>query len=226
MSFNPIRKIKKLVERSYFYRRSAEKFLSAKTFRLDGVEYPYTIHPHNHTWTNERAVEISIAERALIQRKQFRTLEVGNVTRHYLQTRHDVVDKYEKADGVINVDIVSFSPDQKYSFILAISTLEHVGWDRDKKEPDKIITAVDKLKELLTQNGELLLTFPVGFNSFLDEFIEEGTLEFDQCHFLKRINAENEWRQVEWEEVKGTSYNSPYSNANAIVVASYSKNPR
>ena len=113
MSFNPVRKIKKLVERSFFYRRSAEKFLSSKSFEVEGRAYPYTIHPHNFTWTNERAVEISIAEKAIADRPKMRTLEVGNVTQHYFQTKHDVVDKYEKADGVINVDVVDYSPRKK-----------------------------------------------------------------------------------------------------------------
>lgn len=198
--------------------------MSEKTFQLDGEAYPYTIHPHNYTWTNERAVEISIAKKALELRQHLRVLEVGNVTRHYFGTKHDVVDKYEQAPGVKNVDIVHFSPEKKYQFVIAISTLEHVGWDRDKKEPDKIVAAVEKLKSLLASQGEMLVTFPIGFNSFLDQFVEEDTLGFHRCSFLKRINAQNEWSQVDWEEAKGAQYNSPYSNANVIAVAQYTKN--
>jgi hypothetical protein len=38
-----------------------------------------------------------------------------------------VLDKYEQAPGVINEDVVSFSPPQKYDLIVSVSTLEHVG---------------------------------------------------------------------------------------------------
>ena len=106
-------------------------------------------------------------------------------------------------------------------FIISISTLEHVGWDRDKKEPEKIEIAVDKLKQLLAPGGELLVTVPIGFNCYLDEFIEKGTLDFDSYQFLKRISNNNEWEQVEWDEVKESKYNQPYSNANAIAVAHF-----
>ena len=223
MGFNPIKKIKKLVERSYFSRRSREKFLSQRSFQLGEQSLEYTIHPHNYTWTNERAVEISIAKHWIESKQKLRTLEVGNVTRHYFNTKHDVVDKYEKAPGIINVDIVDYAPEQKYQFIISISTLEHVGWDRDKKEPEKIDAAVHKLKELLAPGGELLVTVPVGFNCFLDEYIENQTLKFDSYQFLKRINAHNEWQQADWKDVKESKYNEPYFNANAIAVAHFKK---
>lgn len=221
MGLNPVKKIKKIVERSYFSRRAREKFLSEKKFKLGDVELDYTIHPHNFTWTNERTVEISIANHWIQQKRNRRTLEVGNVTRHYFNTKHDVVDKYEKAPGIINVDVVDFSPENNYQFILSISTLEHVGWDRDKKEPEKIETAVAKLKKLLVPGGELLVTVPIGFNCFLDEFIENQTLGFDSYQFLKRVNGHNEWEEADWNDVKDSKYNQPYSNANAITVAHY-----
>lgn len=219
MALNPIRKVRKLVQRSWFYRRASEKFLSQRTFEFNGEALHYVIHPYNHTWTNERAVELAIAAKWLEKRKKTRILEVGNVSRHYYSTRHDVVDKYEKAEGIINVDIVDFSPEQKYHSILSISTLEHVGWDRDRKEPEKIRVAVDKLRSLLAPAGEALVSFPIGFNSFLDEFIADRALPFDEYYFLKRINAHNEWEQVNWEQVRDCQYNSPFFHANAIAVA-------
>lgn len=222
MNIRPIQKIRKLAQRSMFYRWYAEKMLSQQHFQLDNVEYSYTIHPHNYTWTNERSVELSIASQALEDHKPGRILEVGNVTKHYFNTQHDVVDKYEKAEGVINIDVVDFSPEQKYDFVFAISTLEHVGWDRDRKEPEKIPVAIEKLKQLLAPGGKLLITVPIGFNYFLDEMIDEQNLAFDNISFLKRTAA-CEWKQTDWSAVKDTKYNSPYSNANAIAVGTFTK---
>lgn len=221
MGFHPIRKIRKLVDRSSLTRRSRERFLSQKTFRVGELELPYVIHPHNFTWTNERAVEISLARHWLETHAGQKTLEVGNVTRHYFGGQHVVVDKYEQAEGVINIDVVDFSPETGFQNIFAISTLEHVGWDRDQKEPDKIRIAVDKLKQLLLPGGELMVTVPVGFNHFLDDFIGNDTLRFDEYRFLKRISGLNEWTETTWADVCHTEYNQPYPNANAIVMALY-----
>ena len=44
---------------------------------------------------------------------------------------HDVLDKYEKGNNVINDDVVSFSTEVKYDLIVSVSTLEHVGWDEN-----------------------------------------------------------------------------------------------
>ena len=41
-------------------------------------------------------------------------LEIGNVLSHYFKWDHDVVDKYEKVEGVINEDVVDFRPSKKY----------------------------------------------------------------------------------------------------------------
>ena len=131
MKLNPLRIVKKWVHRSLPFRWHAERNLAAKTFRLCGQRYNYIVHPHGFTWTNERAVEIPIAQAALQDNKNPRILEVGNVTRHYFSSSHTVVDKYERAEGIINADIVDYSPPDKYDLIISISTLEHVGWDRD-----------------------------------------------------------------------------------------------
>lgn len=223
MKLNPLRKIRKLVHRSFLYRWYAESVLAEKCFQLGGSKYSYVLHPHNYTWTNERAVELSIAQKALDRHAGQQVLEVGNVTRHYFATAHDVVDKYEQGDDLINEDIVEFETDKKYGLVMAISTLEHVGWDRDRTEAKKIPEAVESMKALLNPGGELMVTVPIGFNRYLDEFIDEGSLGFTKHRFLQRVSAANEWEEADWEQVKGSQYNTPFNNANAIMIASYQR---
>ena len=218
-----MRIVKKWVYRSFPFRWHAERKLASKTFSLNGRKYKYIVHPHGFTWTNERAVEIPIAQAALEENKGSAILEIGNVTSHYFTSSHTVVDKYEKAEGVINVDIIDYSPSTKYDFIVSISTLEHVGWDRDKKEAKKIPVAVNQLKQLLASPGKLLVTVPIGFNCFLDGMIADNALEFCSRHYLKRISQANEWEETDWSDVEKSKYGSPYSNANAIMMATYSK---
>ena len=61
----------------------------------------------------------------------------GNVLLHYFPADHEIVDKYEKGDGIVNEDIVNFRPGKKYDLIVSISTLEHISWNEEKK-PKKI----------------------------------------------------------------------------------------
>src|SRR2546422_11404174 len=115
---------------SAYYRR----FKSGRSFTARGVDYHYFYHAYNQTYCNERAVEIPIVWPMLQQVPPERVLEIGNVLSHYFPTRHDVVDKFEQAPGVQNVDVVDFRPTQPYDLIVSISTLERSEERRVGKE--------------------------------------------------------------------------------------------
>ena len=66
--------------------------------------------------------------------------------------------------------------------------------------------------------GTMLLTCPIGQNTYLDQYIQDGVIDFPERHYLRRVSRDNEWREVELSEVKGTKYHSPYRNANALFV--------
>src|SRR5450759_2230718 len=88
------------------------------TFTFRNSEFRYIYH---RTWRNERKIEAPIALYELENHSSQEILEVGNVLHHYIQVKHDVVDKYEIAKGVINEDIVDFRPEKSYGLILSIS---------------------------------------------------------------------------------------------------------
>lgn len=167
---------------------------------------------------SERAVELPLIWHIVQQFDGQRILEIGNVLSHYFPTHHDVVDKYERAPGVINEDVVEYSPLEKYDLIVSISTLEHVGWDEASRDADKIPLALARLLDLLKPTGTLITTVPLGYNPYLDEHIRNGTIRFDRQHYLKRVSADNRWREVAWEEVDGAAYGRPYFYANALVI--------
>jgi hypothetical protein len=85
-------------------------FKASRTFTFQGEVYRYFYHPYNITWRNERAVEVPIVWKIVNKYVGRNVLEVGNVLSHYFPVHHDVLDKYEKAKGVINEDVVEFSP--------------------------------------------------------------------------------------------------------------------
>jgi len=203
---------------SAYYRR----FKSGRAFRARGVDYPYFYHPYNETYRNERAVEIPIVWSIVQLVPPERVLEVGNVLSHYFPTRHDVVDKYEHAPRVQNVDVVDFRPTHPYDLIVSISTLEHVGFNEKPLEPGKPWRAIGNLRRCLSPQGRLVVTLPMGANPHLDRMLPEGRIPLDDPLCLRRISADNRWREASWEEIRHARYRHPYHNANGLLVATFS----
>ncbi len=175
--------------------------LQGTRFAFQGRKYRYHHAMYNKTWTNERAVEVPIIWRWVEEFKGRRILEVGNVLSYYFETNHDVLDKYEILDGVINEDATQFQARKKYDLIVSISTLEHVGVDDDEKRPEKALEAISNLIRNLKPDGEFLATFPLGYNSALDNAFFEGTLPFTEYYYLKRASMFNRWREISREEI-------------------------
>ena len=191
-------------------------------FAHDGVALPYLRHAYNYTWLNERAVEVPLADAVLAEvGSAARVLEIGNVLAHYRTVTHTVVDKYEQGPGVDNVDVVDIALPGPFDLILAISTLEHVGFDEEIQDPDKPGRAIAHLTSLLAPGGRLWCTFPVGYNPALDEGLRAGRLGFTRLTALRRTGRDNGWEQVPVDDVWGTAYDWLLYTAQAIVVAEY-----
>jgi hypothetical protein len=192
------------------------------SFSFNGAELKYFRHNFNLAYKNERTIEIAIVNAFLKARNNHKKiLEVGNVLRNYglNDARRDVLDKYDSAPYVISEDVVSFKPNQKYDAIVSISTLEHVGWDEDVRDPVKIITAIKNLTEnCLAPGGCMLVTLPLGYNSYFDQQLANGADYFSEKYFLKRESENNKWRQVDYADVVGTKFGAPFNNANAMCI--------
>ncbi len=202
----------------YIYYRLFNK---SKIFKFQGHYYIYFDHKYNTTLDNERSIEIPIICKFLSENNGVNILEIGNVLSHYFNFDHDIVDKYEKSEGVINEDVVDFQTSKNYSLIISISTLEHVGWDEDPRDPEKIFEALNNLKNFLAPGGKLVITIPIGYNSILDKYLETGRLKFTENYYLKRIS------QREWVEINTgfyqAKYASPFQCANLMFFGVYQR---
>jgi len=185
--------------------------------------YHYFDHPYNTTRFNERTVEVPIILAEVERAKGKMILELGNVLSHYVDFPHDIVDKYEEAPGVINEDIIAYKPNKKYDLIVAISTLEHVGWDEFPRSKSKIPKAINHLTTLLNKHGKLIFTVPIAINDYLDVMLHDHSLPVDQLFFLKRTTADNTWQEKSWEQVRYCLYDTPFSNANGIAIGVVTK---
>ena len=206
-------KIKPVLIQSYFTLK-----LGVKTFKFQGRIYHYFCHKYNTSWKNERAVEVPIVWEK-VKNCHGKILEVGNVLSHYHSVTHDVLDKYEKAKHVINQDVVDFHPTERYDMIVSISTIEHIGWDEIPKEPRKVLHAIKNLKSnCLAPKGIMIITAPLGHNPELDRTLKQGNTDLGKQCYLKRLTKENLWKESDLDDVQNVKYDSPFPNANAIVI--------
>jgi len=213
----PIRTLKNLLMDFYFAQ------LPSKEFEFNSGKYRYFYRTYNRTWQNERCIEVPIFLDFLKSLHSKKILEIGNVLSHYVRSNWDIVDKYEGGKNVINEDILNFRPNAPYDTIVSISTIEHVGWDEKEKEPERAFWALKNIKEnCLAPGGSMLISFPVGYNQFLDEMLIKEGFPFSEVFFMKQI-SKGKWVQSSFKDVYSSRFNYPFPNANAVVFGIYKK---
>lgn len=198
----------------YFYYKATRP----KTFKFKRKKYKYYFQWKNMTWMGERVIELPIIWNLLKKYKNKQILEVGNVLSQYGPVKHEILDKYEKAPGVINKDIMDYKPKNKYDLIISISTMEHVGYDEPVKDPEKVINAMKKLKNMLKKDGKLVITIPINYNPKLDEYIKNKTIQFNEKYWLKRNTKNNQWTETNEQEGLNTKYHNKYPYANSLFI--------
>jgi SAM-dependent methyltransferase len=188
-------------------------------FSFEGARYPYLFHPHKWTWLTERAVEVPLVQAVVDRHVGARVLEVGNVLSHYRRQSHLVVDKYERAQGVLNRDVLDLDDLGRFDLIVAISTIEHVGWDEEPREPAKAQEALRRLEAMLAPGGRLIVTLPVGYNASLDAALRDGSVSAPRLRALRRVLGGTRWREVEPEEAWSAPYDFVLYCARAVLIA-------
>lgn len=162
-----------------------KRLFDRTSFSFRGVSYRYFHGWYARTWLTERSVEIPIILR-FKREHPGTTLEVGNVLSHYFPVRHAIIDKFEPARGVINGDIETFQSPQPFDLIVSISTLEHVGLHDDVRDPEKVLRCIDHLRSMLTTNGILLFTVPLGINPDMDRYLLGGVIRCAWITYMRR----------------------------------------
>jgi hypothetical protein len=198
--------------------------LQPRTFRFRDRDWDCFYHDYNVTWCNERCVEVPVGLEYLERFAGKAVLEVGNVLSHYESGGHTVLDKYERAPGIVNEDIVGYQPANPFDLVLSISTLEHIGFDDDAPggSGEKILEAIGACRALLATGGLFAFTVPLGYNSDLDRLIADNALGADREWFLKR-SGPRDWAEAPRAEAQGAAYRRPYPYANALLIAEYDK---
>jgi len=233
-----------------------------RQFTYRGKKLYYNRIPFNN-WS-ERAVEIPLAFKFLTEHNAEKILEVGNVLQHYenelsdvhgIRHRH-IVDKFEVGEGITNVDILDIEPNEKYSAIVSLSTIEHVGQrcslDGHYGEQNKPcdlegpLKAVAKIYDLLDVDGQALITTPFGilidagwYVQSSAEYLELLVTKYGiprealSFHFMKSLaferklrNPRQTWVEAEAKELTQTRYDGWRGGARAIAVIEMTKLPQ
>ena len=118
---------------------------------------------------------------------------------------------------VINKDLIEFNPPWRFTLIVSISTIEHVGWDETPRDEEKVMSAFPKLRSLLASGGKAVITIPVGYNHYLDRRMREASIDGARFQCLKRVSADNQWVETDLTEALHCKYGYPFNDGNAIV---------
>jgi len=200
-------------------------YYQTQKFSFNNKEYNYFVNFLNATHTNERIIEIPIIIDILKENKCKKILEIGNVISKYYDFPHTIVDKYEETENVINDDVVKFQPNEKYDLIFSISTMEHVGFDENPQDSEKILHSFENLKSLLQPNGKIIVTMPLGYNQYLDNYLMKGKFGFEKQFFFKKDQKYNTWKEVNTMDISTAKYDNKFPpHANELILAVFRKN--
>jgi SAM-dependent methyltransferase len=204
---------------NFFWLSYYRLFKSSETFEFQGNSYHYLFHAYCPTWKNERAVIIPIAW-DMVQKCRYEgkeILEIGNMLSYVFKVDHDIIDKYEVADGIINEDVADFNSSKRYDLIISIFTLQWVGRYESPPEPAKAMRTIENLKRHLAHGGKIVVIHGFGENPDMDKLIRKGTLRFDKCFYLQRVSG-YKWKETTWEDVKDKAYDRSIPTANGVVI--------
>ncbi len=180
------------------------------------IESPYNCGFRNHRMT-ERCLEVAIAKDWLSKNSE-NLVEIGAVTPYYFRNlTHDVCDPADKHTKV-NLQTSMFNLDLQNKNVLSISTIEHIGTGEYGLSIDSKESAVLALKKILNESKKCLITFPIGANRDLEQYVfgtkfpETVTVSF----FVRKADDNNFSETKDINLVKRTDYGP--IGANAVVV--------
>ena len=166
-------------------------------FIFNVQNYEYLRHAYNQASLNMRTVEVPIVLDYISKGPRFGyVLEVGNVLSHYVPATWDIIDQYEEAAGVKNIDIMQVSGG-RYELIVSISTVEHIGYDkRANTAKYTLIEIVTHIRSLLAPDGKLLITVPLGFRKDIDEAVSADQAAIGR-YMYQSDAVSNSWEQCD-----------------------------
>lgn len=185
-------------------------------FKNKEIEYA-TKYIKHYLQKTERLVELPLAKLFLETYGHREDLiEIGCVTPYYFDVYHNIYDLQDKhpKNQKLNAKFV----DTKNKYVLSISTIEHFNISGYNISSDNFLDPAEWLTKTISNSLGFFITFPMGFNSILDDFILKSSIT---TSFLSRSGNSNTWIQKNKSELspKDIMYDFSYTTcANTIAV--------
>jgi len=201
-----------------FYARNILR-MDLEYFSFEGSDkkYKYFIHNYNMGYFcrrySERTVELALADEWLNICPD--SWEIGAVTPYYWPKRVlNVIDPTD-THQLVNYHGSLFDFDLSGKDLLLISTIEHIGQPQYGLEEK--VDAVQALEKIAAEADNFLISFPVGWNSLLDDFVFSGGAD-GLCNV--RFLARNKYEL--WESIPSKYARLPYAGgkpwANSVAI--------
>lgn len=170
--------------------------------------------------SSERAIEVPLVIDFLSNCVRAKpVIEFGCVLPYYILKRrnHIVYDLADQHPDNVRRDIRTLTDDDLRGVVISISTLEHIGTgEYGIKASD--VSAVDVLKRIIANAKSYFITFPLGCNKTLDDFVANAT-DLNEKYVTRAATDSNDWMVVEKADLTDVMKRyGTYLRANTICV--------
>ena len=174
----------------------------------------------------ERTAEIPLAvhflERCI---KDEPVLELGCVLPYYISIpkNHVVYDLLDRHPANTPKDLRDLTDEDYQTNILSVSTIEHINMD-DLGIKQNAITAMDVLSRIRTNAKKYFVTFPLGYNAKLDQYVFASIPE--EMFVTRREDDQNDWKIIGKTDLSDAQKKyGGYCGANTFCVISNGYGP-
>jgi hypothetical protein len=161
--------------------------MKSKFFTVNKLKFEYCDSSYKNALNNERAVEVSLAK-FFVNCFGFGVTEVGATLPYYDYKCGEVIDIEDSYENSIRKNAI-YDIDYTNKNIVSISTI-HTFNSKDYNNKSDLDANIF-VEKVVKRSKNYLLTFPLGYNKKLDEFVQER-IGFLPCFVLKK-NDNNEW---------------------------------
>jgi len=187
--------------------------------RLGQVQLRYCNDHYNFAFSNERTVEVPLADNFMRRFDPTSIVEVGAVMPYYGRREHKVIDLFDEYEGCLRVDATTY--DYTGLNVLSISTVEHIGTSDYNTDDNQVgrqeinpHSAFLCIESIIRQANHYLITFPIGRHRVLDQEVRNSA----RRRLILVRDPFNNWRVHHDPNDFGFAYGNPFNNANAVCV--------
>ncbi len=173
---------------SLFYKKVVD---NDAVFKIGNLELEYVREDINSAWRNCRAIEVALG--GWFARKFNNDIvEVGDVCWQYSVFKDwTVIDPGANYPKAIKKSI--FDMDFTGKDFLSLSTFEHIGESTYNSGKEQMHLAVDALEKIKKESPNYLITFPVGANYALQDYVMSLSIPFTIMRRKNRRGETNNW---------------------------------